>query len=61
MTRTRHREIGLVVPTKFVFLRDDQKCCETLENQLTKKRNIFPARPFKIQKKMYIENFRFTK
>ena len=27
ITRTCHREIGLVVPAKFVFLTDDRKYC----------------------------------
>ena len=38
---TRLREIGLVVSAKFVFLTDDWRCCEALESQFTKRRNIF--------------------
>lgn len=41
ITGKSHREIGLVVLAKLMFLTDDSRCCETLENQLTKRRNIF--------------------
>lgn len=59
ITGTRHRKVGLVVQAKFVFLTDDRRCCETLENQL--RRNIFPTIHVKLKKKVHIENFRFTK
>ena len=31
ITGKRHREIGLVVPAKLVFLTDDRRCAEVLE------------------------------
>ena len=34
ITGKRHREIGLVVPAKLVFLTDDRRCAEVLEKEL---------------------------
>ena len=45
------REIELVVPAKFLFLTDDWRCCETLESQFTKIRNIFSTAHLKLKKR----------
>ena len=38
ITGKRHREIGLVVPAKLVFLTDNQRYAEVLENELMKQK-----------------------
>ena len=43
ITGKRHREIGLVVPAKLIFLTNNKRFSEVLENELLKRKNMFPT------------------
>ena len=43
-TGKRHREIGLVVPAKFIFTTDNKRYSKVLENELEKQKTIFPIK-----------------
>ena len=50
-TGKRQREIGLVVPAKLIFITNNKRFCEVLENDLVKWKNKFPTFTLKFQKK----------
>ena len=51
ITGKRHREIGLVVPAKLVFLMNNKRFSEVLENELVKRKNMFPTLTLKFNLK----------
>ena len=50
-TWKRQREIGLVVPAKLIFITNNKRFSEVLENDLAKRKNKFPTFILKFQKK----------
>ena len=50
-TGKRQREIGIVVPAKLIFITNNKRFSEVLENDLVKRKNKFPTLTLKFQKK----------
>ena len=55
----RQREIGLVVPAKFIFITNNKRFSEVLENELAKRKNKFPTLTLKFKKKGVYRKFPF--
>ena len=51
ITGKRQREIGLVVPAKLIFITNNKRFSEVLENELIKRKNKFPTVTLKFMKK----------
>ena len=49
-TGKRQREIGLVVPAKSIFMTNNKRFSEVLENELVKRKNKFPTLTLKFKK-----------
>ena len=49
-TGKRQREIGLVVPAKLIFITNNKRFSEVLENELVKRKNKFPTLTLKFKK-----------
>ena len=59
ITGNRRREIGLVVPTKLIFITNNKRFSEVLENKLIKRKNKFPTVTLKFKKKGVYRKFPF--
>ena len=59
ITGKRKREVGLVVPAKFVFKTYDMRCLEVLENELQKRKQLFPSVKLNFRKKGIYRKFPF--
>ena len=46
ITGKRHREVGLVVPAKYIFQTEDKRCAEIVERELMKRKGLFPTVKF---------------
>ena len=55
----RQREIGLVVPAKLIFITNNKRFSEVLENKLIKRKNKFPTVTLKFKKKSIYRKFPF--
>ena len=59
ITGKREREIGLVVPAKFVFITKDKNCSIILEAELENRKTLFKDLKFKFYKKGVYRQFMF--
>ena len=53
------REVGLVVPAKYIFITNYKRYSVTLENELMKRKSKFPALTLKFKKKGVYRKFPF--
>ena len=58
-TGKRQREIVLVVPAKLIFITNNKRLSEILENGLVKQKNKFPTLSLKLKKKGVYRKFPF--
>ena len=58
-TGKRQREIGLVVPAKLIFITNNKRFSEVLENKLVKWKNKFPTLTLKFKKEGVSRKFPF--
>ena len=59
ITGKRRAEIGLVVPAKLIFITNNKRFSEVLENELMKRENKFPTVTLKFKKKGVYRKFPF--
>ena len=59
ITGKRQREIGLVVPAKLIFITNNKRFSEVLENELIKRKNKLPRVTLKFKKKGVYLKFPF--
>ena len=59
ITGKRRREIGLVVPAKLIFITNNKRFSEVLENKLIKRKNKFLTVTLKVKKKGVYRKFPF--
>ena len=59
ITGKREPEIGLVVPAKLIFITNNKRFSEVLENELIKRKNKFPTVTLKFKKKGVYRKFPF--